>query len=215
MPSLDIQVRRSVRYEEIKPKEPRRFVLFLHGYRQSGRTGLAFLQNAFAPDDWVVAPDGLFPSPYKSAAGVRLGYAWYFFDPESNVYLMDMSAAVEYLKALLAELNPGNLPMSIVGYSQGAYVAPYLGEVCSQTRQVVMVNGRYRDEDIQQVYPFYLDAVHGENDLVVDYKRSQTCHQAMLSLGNQGQFVSVPGTGHQVSEALTRALASVLNLRRR
>jgi len=207
MPVRTIQLAWPAAYVLNAPAQPRRLTILLHGYQQSGEILNAALGDCFAPDDIVLAPDGPFPSPALSAQGRRfLGFAWYFFDPARNEYLVSMDQALDFLAALVESLGFANLPTRVVGFSQGGYLAPHLGLRLPATTQVIGVNCRFRDEALRAPLPFRLDAVHGARDNMVDPERARGCHAAILAGGGAGEFVSLPETAHRIDAAVRAAV---------
>ena len=214
MPSLNIHTTRSVEYHlKLASADPQELVILLHGYQQRGETVLGFTEPCFGEHQVVVAPDAPFPIPYRARERFRLGYAWYFFDVQLGEYRIDMSHAVDYLVAFVASLAWADLPKRIVGYSQGGYLAPFLGLKLEQVHQVVGVNSRFRSETLG-LLPFPVDGVHGQKDTLVDPENSQRCHRELTDLGNDGIFHTVPESGHQIDRHLCDGLRHVLQRRK-
>ncbi len=210
MPSTNINPTWNVDYFLREPKEAKELIILLHGYQQMGETVLHFMESSFDERFVVISPNGPYPVPYKHRTGYRLGFAWYYFDPQTGIYSIDMSLAVEYVKAL-ADTSPwAHLPKRIVGYSQGGYLAPFAALALENVKQVVGVNCRFRDEVLMDPLPFRLDAVHGAADAMVDPERAQKSHQAIIVRGSQGQFNLVPERGHQIDRHICAALADCL-----
>ena len=214
MPQTNIDITWRANYVLKQPPQPRELVLLLHGFQQSGETLARLLAEALPEDVAVLAPDGLFPIPVRTPKGYELGFTWYFFDPIRQIYHRDMSAALAYLETLLQALQlPGSLPMRVIGYSQGAYLAPHAAACWSQVIQVIGINGRFRSEVIKSALPFRIDGVHGAIDDQVDPQRSQRCFEELQEHGCHGSFTLVPGSGHGISGDIRRKVSQLLSLR--
>lgn len=193
-------------------EDPKELVVLLHGWQQHGEIILHIMERLFGPRSLLLAPNGPFPAPYPTKGGYRKTYGWYFFDVKTSEYLVPMDFSVDYVGTLVDALGYGALPKRVVGFSMGAYVAPFIADGLTDVRQVVGVNGRYRSEVLARPLPFRVDAVHGAEDEVVDPVRAQACHGEVLAAGNTGLFRLVPGCGHKPGEALMQALGGVLAL---
>jgi len=74
------------------------------------------------PSWWV--PRGILPCEVRSR---RIGYGWYVFDGDQSALRASMDEARHYLAALAAMARRALRPSSItlLGFSQGAYLASY------------------------------------------------------------------------------------------
>ena len=213
MATCRIQWTATVRYQIREVPRPSRSVILLHGFGQTGSEILAKLTETLAEDDFALAPDAPFPFPQREAGSLGEGFAWYFFDPVTNRYLNSMDAALEYLAAWYEQAVPRELPIAIAGYSQGGYLAPFLGLRLPRVERVTGINCRFRSEALPARLPFRLDAVHGSDDKLVDMERARACHGAIMAEGNAGCFQSVAGAGHGLNEAIRAAVRSSLAVR--
>ncbi len=213
MPKRTIRFTWDANYEIKEHEDPRELVILLHGYQQSGEVAYRMLESCVGPHACVLAPDAPFPIPQKTTTGYRFAFTWYFFDPELDVYLYDMSIALDYLLELIRELGMEEIPKKVVGYSQGGYLAPFLALRLKNVEKVVGVNCRFRSEVLRGPLPFSLDAVHGARDVLVDPERAQRCHRELTAQGCRGEFHLLSNSGHGISgearEVLTRLLSKV------
>ncbi len=100
-------------------------VLALHGWGMSERSFSRWLAPAFAVAgrSWWV-PRGILPCEVRSR---RIGYGWYVFDGDQQALRASMDEARHYLAALAATARRALRPSSLtlLGFSQGAYLASY------------------------------------------------------------------------------------------
>ncbi|CAM2005889.1 alpha/beta hydrolase [Acanthopleuribacter pedis] len=209
MPQHEIEVTWSVNYETQGPEDAEEMWLLLHGYQQRGSVVLEKLKP-YCPDSVrLVAPDAPFPAPHQSAAGWRMGFAWYLFDPATQIYHVPMEPAVALLRAFVAGIRGRARRIRVIGYSQGGYLAPFAARALTNIVQAVGINCRFRDESLKEILPFPLDAVHGKRDALVDLARSMQSHGQLLKIGNTGRFVTVEQAGHGINDAIGTAFRSL------
>lgn len=181
-------------------KSNSKWILLLHGYGQTGEVALQ-LFNKYLPEEWSVAAlDG----PLEGHQG---GRAWYLFDRAKGVYLTPLAEAYDFIVDRFQTLQLPAAQIIVLGYSQGGYLAPFVGMKLKATCKVIGLNSRFRSEDLQGAHlKFPLVGIHGENDQIVDMGRSRLCHQEIVSSGVEGEFVVVPRSGHKFDRALGKAL---------
>jgi len=210
MPKRTLRLAWNANYELRDIKNPEELVIILHGYQQRGELINRLLEGCVGPNVEVLSPDAPFPVPQKVNNNYQMAYTWYFFDPETDTYLYDMSIALDYLHELLTDLKLDHLPTRILGYSQGGYLAPFLGERLPQTKQVIGVNCRFRSEALNGPLPFKLDAIHGKKDVLVDPERAVKCHEELITQGCRGEFHLLEESGHGISAEVRSTLTTLL-----
>ena len=210
MPERRIRPSWTARYSLLNPPGAKRLAILLHGYQQEGAVVFQSLSDCFGEATAVLAPDAPFPVFFGGKNGLRLGYTWYFFDPATDRYHLDMSQALDVLDELVGALGFAEKPKLVVGYSQGGYLAPFLGERLSGVTQVVGINCRFRSESLSEPLGFRLDGIHGARDQLVDPQRAQRCHRELIERGNRGAFHLLPECGHGVNETVRQRLASIV-----
>lgn len=210
MPECVIPLALNAGYEIRSVADPAGLVILLHGYQQKGRIIFSSLHNCFDEGHVILAPDALFPVSVRTALGNHLGFSWYFYDPETDVYFYEMRHALKFLKVMVDQLGFGHLPKTVVGYSQGGYLAPFLGRELERVGQVIGINCRFRSECLRPPVTFRLDGIHGERDQMVDPVRSRRCHRELMEMGLSGGFTLVPDSGHGISGRTREALKECL-----
>jgi predicted esterase len=178
-----------------KPEAPRELVLLLHGYSQTGAKIFSKLESACPRDAAVLAVNGPFLTPIRTDSGYSSGYSWYFYNPLTDEYAVDMQTGVEYLAGLVAQLKLDALPLRVVGFSQGGY----LGIGCEFLRDEI-------DFDVA----FRMDAIHGAQDEVVSAASAEAGFRRMQERGVRGEWHLLPGTGHRIDEKVQQIAAGLL-----
>jgi predicted esterase len=191
---------------------PRRVFVLLHGYTQSYHAIFPKLDPVLPRDCAVVALNAPFPIPQKleDGSGYRAGYSWYFYDDKKDEYLIDMSIGIAFVAAALRELGLADLPKTLIGFSQGGYLAPFAAPALGSVDQVIAVGARYVDEELREVPGFRLDAVHGELDSVVGMAASRESWERLRDRGARGEYRVVSGEGHRMSKGVIEAVIDLV-----
>ncbi|MGZ3708615.1 MAG: alpha/beta hydrolase [Bdellovibrionota bacterium] len=105
------------------PGAPTRAILLLHGYTESADRMMRRCESAMPPGALVVAVNAPFQVPVAVADGYRMGYSWYFYDFRTDEYVVGPETSIRMLSALMASLGAAELPVTLVGFSQGGYLA--------------------------------------------------------------------------------------------
>ncbi len=189
---------------------PAQAILLLHGYSETG-SRMARALAAYLPDDaLVIAPDGIFPMAMRTAKGHRLAHCWYLYDPETDEYAVDMRAGIEYMQGVIAALVPAGMPITLVGFSQGGYFAPFLGQKVPGVRRVVGIASQYLVEELDGPITFEAHGVHGEIDQIVDPSIASNAHKKLLVGGAKGTFTLIPGSAHAIDAAIGKRVGELL-----
>lgn len=187
------------------PAQPQRLYLLLHGYQQSARSLYAKLEPRLPQDAAVLAPNGPYPMPERRDGGYRVGYSWYFYDNTRDEYFIDMEVGLQFVDHLIQKLGLADLPTTLIGFSQGGYLAPFAASRLKRSEQVIGIASRFLEEELPLQLPFRLDAVHGAEDDVVPIQESRSSHRFFLDAGTRGEFVSIPGAGHRATPEIIDA----------
>jgi len=95
----------------------------------------------------------------------------------------------------------------VIGFSQGAYLAPHVGLALPSVKQVIGLHGRFWAKDFSSAPGFELLQLNGADDQVVDPKLSQAEHGKLLESGGKGEFIMLPGVGHEINSEVREQLA--------
>ncbi|CAM6053774.1 unnamed protein product [Sphagnum tenellum] len=185
-------------------------ILLLHGYEQKASSILGKLQSVRPSHTKFIAPNGIFPVPRRVGSSFKVGYSWYFFDPHSNEYLIDMSVSVQAIVSLIEKLEFQSIPKRIIGFSQGGYLAPFVAHRLKNVRQVIGVGCDYLIDELPPGIEYRWDGIHGKRDEIVDWKKSQLSHSRLSELGIEGKFYTLEEVGHDLSPPVVETLAQVL-----
>ena len=194
----------------IKEGRDNKLYLLLHGYAESGTHLFNNLVDLLPGDATILAPNGTQPIPKKNQDHWSLNFAWYFYDNVSGKYFIDYKIPALYIKNLLQALGLEETPVTLIGYSQGGYLAPFAALELQQVEKVVGLCCSYKHEMLPQKLPFPIYGLHGEDDLLVDPQNASNCHQQLILKGNEGQFQLIPNQGHRLTPQFLKHLKQYL-----
>jgi predicted esterase len=180
-----------------------KLVIFLHGYTDSGSALMRRIGKGGELSYSLIAPNGPFPLPVKSGETYKEAYAWYFWDPVTNKILISPDVAAELIEKLINALGYMDVPKIVVGFSQGAFLAPYLFPRLRNIRGAIAVGAAFREEAYTQIYSFPLFAIHGDQDEIIPLERSRKSFLQLLETKKiHGQYFEIAGAGHSINKGM-------------
>lgn len=194
------------------PAEAKELLILLHGYSLGGNSIHSWLKAVLPKDAAVFAPNAPYPIPERVNGKYRVGFSWYFYDSSTDEYLIDEQNSIRLIVGAVEKLGLKGLPIRVIGYSQGGYLAPLVASALGSVKQVIGISCRFHEEEVKGVPEFRLDAVHGEKDDVVDFEPSRASHRALVARGARGEYFSDPEAGHRMSQAMIALVARALAL---
>jgi len=193
-----------------KDREARHLFILLHGYSESGGRILNKLASHLPEDSLILAPNAPFPMPQKTDDGYKVGFAWYFYDPRSQEYFIDTKTAVEFVSGLVKKLGYEKLEKTLIGFSQGGYLAPFVAQELGNVKQVVGIACEFLSEELRGEIPFRMDLIHGEQDEVVTVEDARTSHMNLVARKIPGDFHLLSGVGHRIEEKVQKKVKELL-----
>lgn len=188
-----------------------RIVLLLHGYSESGEKIFKRLLKHLPENHLVIAPNGPFPlvdrfplETTKSSDKLLRGYAWYFYDQKENKYIVDYAIPVSFLNSLISKLNPAKVPVSLIGYSQGGYLAPFLAAENELIEDVFGINCSYRHDLFPTSMKKPIYAFQGSDDPIIDVELAKSRHENY----GLGDYQLIENENHRLSQNLAQIVGS-------
>ena len=185
-------------------------VLLLHGFLQSAQGFYRKIKPAFPEDCPAVVLQAPFPVFRQRSNRYDVGYSWFFYDSQSDTYLVKRDFAVNYCVEIIRQLGWENSLTHVVGYSQGGYLAPFVASELPGIKAVTGIHCRFRHEELKGELPFTINQLHGSDDQVVDPENSRKSHKAIIEKGNKGEFQLLEGIGHELTEPVLDRLRQVI-----
>ena len=162
--------------------------------------------KAYLPEDsLIISPNGPFLIPHKKEQSFVARYSWYFFDSEKKHFYINFEPAAQMLSSMLDTIAP-NIPVTVIGYSQGGYLAPKVAELYASVDKVIGIactfrNNKFRERDIEY------HQIHSKQDIVVEYKGSK---DEFIKLRNPGKYIEIDDIGHKLGPAYFEALKNLI-----
>ena len=179
-------------------------VILLHGYQDHAlsmtrRMGWLDAELPFE----ILAVNAPFPVPVWKTDGFVEAYSWYFRDTSRDIMIVHPSTSAQRVSELVREqLQPGT-PITLFGFSQGGYLAPFVAKFLPETRAIIAVGSGYPPEPYAGLSKnIKVFALHGEQDDRWPLASSQAAHQKLLESGFTGEFHVIPALGHRVDVSL-------------
>lgn len=189
---------------------PERIYLLLHGYLLDGDFILNTIKNSIPDNSLIVAPDGPFLVPYKKRDRFYAKYAWYFFDTVTKNYYINFEPAGAYLQKVVSNYNTQQLPITIIGYSQGGYLAPSIANKLKEVDTVIGIAGVFRNERFEFRPEVKYHQINSNMDLIVEIDGARAEFEKLKLDGNKGQFIELTGIGHKLNPDYMHSLESLI-----
>jgi len=192
--------------------------ILLHGHDQTADFMVKQIAPLVSPNQHLLIPTAPFPVPQTRPPG-KFGHTWYFYDFRDRSYYWNQTLAINLVKhwlnhfeqRCLESKKSGFGPIRIIGYSQGGYLAPFLGLKLLQVQEVITLNAQFRVDLLPAKLPFKCIAINGEKDEIVDAFGSQMTHQKLIEEGNSGKFILVKNSNHLLDHYMQEELRPLLN----
>ena len=189
---------------------PEQVVLLLHGLHERGLRIYRKLVRYLPSNALILSPNAPFPLPREKAGRTEYGFCWYFYDRQTKSYFLNQELAVSWLKNFLESKNVSHLPLTIIGFSQGGYLAPMLGHALPSTRLVLGLGCEFRDNLVSDEIKFPLIGLHGEKDTIVNVAHSRSDAEKLQAKNLPVSWEMIPDTGHEISERMGERVKSIL-----
>lgn len=197
-------------YYLLERKTPKRLFLLLHGFSQRGESLLKKLSPVLPQDAVILSPNAPFPAPFKTASGYLEAYAWYFYLAKENRFVIPPGPAIRALKNLIQKLGYEKLPLTIIGFSQGGYLAPVIAKEMT-VEHIIAVSADYLARYYSKDDKFKLDAIHGAKDEISPIEISKKNLDVLKQeFGIDAHFHELPNTRHEVDEEAVKIISTLV-----
>lgn len=189
---------------------PTEVILLLHGLGERGKRIYRKLLPFLPKNALIIAPNAPFPIPRNKEGRMDFGHSWYFYDKFERKYFINQDLAKYWLRDLLKLENPKALPVTIIGFSQGGYLAPLAGKEIKETKLIIGLGCEFRTTLIQEKLPFPMHAIHGEKDEIISPASAQSEIKKLKAQDIHVEWHSVPDAGHEVTNGMGIIVKSIL-----
>jgi phospholipase/carboxylesterase len=192
-------------------QKPNSVVFLLHGYGAAAEDlmSLADVWQPLLPNTLFVAPNAPFPCDHLPS-----GRQWFpLYEVPMGVMVDGMKQAAAELSAFIGEFldeqQLQQLPVALVGFSQGAMTALYASlKAEGLVRAVLSYSGLLLDAEQQETElksPPTVFLVHGEDDPVIPAEAMGNAEKLLQKYKVPVKSLMLQGLGHGIDE---RALAA-------
>jgi phospholipase/carboxylesterase len=189
-------------------KTPRRIVLLLHGWT-GDETSMWVFTRALS-NQWILAPRGPVPATPQ-------GFGWVPHQTQQpSAHFQDFALAAQALLRQLDgwchSLNVPNLPLDVVGFSQGAALALSLVLSAPQRFQRLACIAGFLplQAPIVPLHGLNCLIAHGSQDTIIPLEQAKLTYQHLYSCQAQVQICQAD-VGHKMSAACFQRLEVFLN----
>lgn len=209
--NLTISIETDHEVYTLKKSTPKRVFLLLHGYLLNGEYILKTLKDSLPDNSLIIAPNGPFLVPVKKNEGYKAKYAWYFFDPAQKNFYVDFEPGGKYLKNILERYNTSNLPVTVIGYSQGGYLAPRVANHIKEIDTIIGLACVFRNNRFEFNEQVSYSQINAKNDLIVDINGAKEEFSKLSEQKNKGQFIELENSAHRLDDDYFIALKSLID----
>ena len=192
------------------PENPESVILLLHGLSEKGKRIYRKLISYLPQNAIILAPNAPFPIQRESAFGTSYGFTWYFYNMKERSYFIDQTTARYTLKEILKTYNPTALPLTIIGFSQGGYLAPLVGMDHQNTKLVLGLGCEFRETLIKEKISFPLVGIHGEDDDIISPESSFASFEKVKHFSPHAEWLRVPNTKHEINAIMGEKVSNIL-----
>lgn len=187
----------------------KRVYLLLHGFNERAKNAVRRWQESLPEGACYIAPDAPYPLPEKREGFWRIGHAWYFYDSFKEEYYITPVVSAQILASLTQKLCP-DAKITVIGFSQGAYLAPYLPIETNQCDQVILMNGLIRSDMVSRVSDVSYEVFNATKDPYVDFQKSRKHTEAFAKESNQVNFHTIESDSHEVTDEHLQLLRRII-----
>ena len=208
--SLSITYQHEIHTNQCKKFD--RVFLLLHGYSLDGEFMFKKLSQHLPANSLIIAPNGPFFIPIKNKHDDQYlaRFAWYFFDPYKKSFYINYVPAAQYLQNVLEFYNPKKLPVTVIGYSQGGYLAPKLAELEKSVDSIIGIACVFRNDRFQYRSEVQYHQIHGIDDGIVEHTGAHEEFLTLQARGNTGDFISLNDVGHRLQMEHIESLKHII-----
>ncbi len=193
-----------------RAEAPREIILLLHGLGERGKRIFRKLSSYLPEDATVLAPNAPFPIERNRENKLDFGHSWYFYDKFEKTYFINQDLAKFWLRDLVRQENPNNLPVTIIGFSQGGYLSPLVGYVIPETKLIIGISCEFRTVLFHEKVPYKMVAIHGEDDEIVPMQMALTEIEKLRPMGIEVDFYGFQKAAHTITSDMGKKIQSIM-----
>lgn len=190
--------------------KPKRVMLLLHGLGERGKRIYRKLLPSLPEDALILAPNAPFPIHRKKHTKIDFGHSWYFYDSFEDKYFINQDLAKFWLRDLVKRENPNQLPVTIIGFSQGGYLAPLAGQEIQETSLIIGIGCEFKRNLIKDKLTFKMLSLHGELDQIIPIQSAINELENLKKIGFETKLYPIKDAGHEITHEMTKLIKKLL-----
>ena len=139
-------------------------------------------------------------------------FSWFFYDSHNQKYLIDYGPSQDFITELFNDTTFMNLPITVIGYSQGGYLAAKIPEVLKRVDHVIGMACAFKKTNFKLNTNVRYDQIHGTYDTIVDFKEAIKEYKKNKIISNKGVFIELKDSSHKLDDEFVVQLKKLLNL---
>ena len=206
---IRVQIPISIRFDEYTNlKAPKRTLVLLHGYGETkDRMFRKLGQHLTANAHRIIVLNAPFPAPQLRKEGYKEGYAWYFRSQSLTMIAPETCDSI--FDELIGRCQLNSEPVTLIGFSQGGFVLPYLARKIKNLEQLIGIScGAHPHEFFSKSKPIF-NIIHSIEDKVVDIATAEKQFSALGLDPQTSKFHRISG-GHEIDSVKVEAIKSLL-----
>jgi predicted esterase len=194
-----------------KANQPKELILLLHGFSQRGESIFKKLVNELPAHAIVLSPNAPFPSPVRINDEYKEAYAWYFYLSKEKRFVIPPTEATKSLKDLICDLGYEKLPIRIIGFSQGGYMAPWLVKELPNVHHSISISADYPAHYYEGLRDYKFDIIHGVEDKIAPIASIRNNTEILKTKNRNFTLHELDNTGHEINAAVVELVQKLLD----
>lgn len=201
-------------YISVGNKDAKETLLVLHGFAQNCDQAKADIVDKLSKKVQqkykIIIPNGILPIPKIRPNNIQYRYSWYFYDSQKQQYYIDMSAPIEAIRNFLKNDSIDAKNVTVLGYSQGGYLAPILASSIAGIKTSIAINANTRVDKLGTNLDFTHISLHNEADPVVDFANSYKSYKDLKTKIKDARYISFEISSHEIVPQNIEAINDLL-----
>jgi predicted esterase len=193
----------------LETQNPKKLLVLLHGHMLDGSFMLRKYSRYIKEGYKIIAPNAPFLVPMQKGETWVPRYTWYYYKSEDDSFHIDPMNATKYTLEVIKEHNPDNLPIEIIGYSQGGFFAPKLAEFLDNIETIIGISCIFKKSRYKIKPEITYHQIHGDKDSVVSYDDAKLKFQDIKAISPKSTFTTIE-CDHLLQSELVKASIGVL-----
>lgn len=201
---INVSTTLPIDYLELGNLKAKETLLVLHGFAQNNEMIKETLVDKLSSEVMnkyrIIIPNGILPIPKIRPKVIHYRYSWYFYDHSKGHYHIDMQAPISALENFFKALKVPMSSVTLLGYSQGGYLAPIMASYLKGIKASIAINANTRVDKLGENKSFKHLSIHNEGDPMVDFENSYKSYEKLKELVSDSEYKSFNIDSHEIQQ---------------